>query len=246
MDVKLSSYNESLVVAPNEEAGVKILLEKLTAQVVDGDSRLLCSIAIPGGGSPRLLLSKAAESIVARPSDWKRAHFFLTDERCVPPGHRDSNFLQASELLYGPAGIEESNTHPINCADIPGEAAADYALDVLCTLGTNPRLDLAILGLGPDGHTASLFPRTELHVEQSRTAGWCFVPKLKSWRVTLTAEFLRRSGSMFVIAWGAGKAEAVRAALSGESSAEELPVLGLRPHRGHLTWLIDEAAASLL
>jgi 6-phosphogluconolactonase len=246
MNSRLADYNESLVVAPNQEVGASTLLDKLTELVIDGDSRLMCSVAIPGGESPRLFLSKAAQTVIARPTDWNRVHFFLTDERCVPPGHPDSNFLQGSELLFKPAGIGEQNTHRINCEDIPGEAAADYARDILCTLGQNPKLDLAILGMGSDGHTASLFPDTDLRVEQSGTVGWCFVPRLKSWRVTLTADFLRSSGSMVVIAWGVGKAEAVRQALSGDSSPQQLPVLGLRPHRGHLTWIIDEQAASLL
>lgn len=245
-DTTSDSHSERLIVAPDEDAGAGMLMEHLSEAMRSGSSSQLFSVIIPGGRGPRLFFSKAVQSVKTKPAQWKRIHFLFSDERCVAPEDPQSNFRQASDLLFKPAGIADCNVHRIRGEDIPSEAAAAYAADITCTLGPNPKPDFTILGLGDDGHTASLFPGTELHVQNHDVAGWCHVPKLNSWRVTLTAEFLRRSGTIYVIAWGEGKAEAVKKALSGKSTSRELPVLGLRPHRGRLTWLLDEGAASLL
>ena len=218
------------------------------------NARGLFSIALAGGSTPKrlyaLLASEQDNSWRAR-FPWKETHFFWGDERHVPPDHADSNYRMAFETMLSKVPVSPSQVHRIEGENPDtGRAALAYEEDLLSYFriggGALPRFDLALLGLGPDGHTASLFPGTEAVDEMSRLAVAVWVPKFQSWRITLTAPLLNHAANVLFLVSGKDKAEALRAVLQGEFQPPRYPAQLIRPEQGNLIWLADGSAASLL
>jgi 6-phosphogluconolactonase len=200
------------------------------------------AIALSGGSTPRNLFTLiAANASTSLP--WDKTFFFWGDERHVPPTNEESNYRMADESLLSKVPIP-----PANIFRVPAEDSDAQTLRKFFAVpdGEFPRFDLILLGMGPDGHTASLFPETEALKEKSRwfVANW--VEKLNTHRLTLTLPVLNAARRVVFLVGGTDKATALHEVLEGSAPAEKYPSKFVKPHKGTLLWLIDRAAASEL
>lgn len=199
-------------------------------------------ISLSGGGTPQPLFKLLATEF-AQKLPWDKVQVLFTDERCVPPDHHDSNFGMACRLLLDHVPLPYENIHRMAGEKDPHVAAAEYDQRLQQQFGAGP--DLVILGVGEEGHTASLFPHTTALAEKSRACVANHVPKLDAWRLTMTASYINRAFEVLVLANGKGKAPAVRAALEGLASPTECPIRLIEPASGRLVWLLDAEAAGM-
>lgn len=200
--------------------------------------------ALAGGSTPRRAYALLAEAPFAAAVPWERVHLFWGDERCVPPGHPRSNFRMACEALLERVPVPAGNVHRIRGELGAVRAAAAYERELRGFFGDGvPRLDLVHLGMGGDGHTASLFPFADALLERRRTA----VPALHGGepRVTLTLPVLDAAARVEFLVTGADKAERVRQALRGALDPLRIPAQLVRP-AGGAAWILDGASASRL
>jgi 6-phosphogluconolactonase len=209
-------------------------------------------IAISGGATPR-----AAFELLADPSQpwrlrmpWERLELYWVDERCVPPGHADSNYRMTREALLDRVPLRLAQIHRMEGELEPEAAAARYESELRNTFrlegAESPRFDLVSLGLGSDGHTASLFPYTQAIHEMSRLVAANQVPQSDAWRITLTWPVINHARSVFFLVSGEDKAAILRQVLTGPRDPERLPSQLIWPSSGILTFILDKAAASLL
>jgi 6-phosphogluconolactonase len=220
------------------------------------------TVALSGGSTPKAAYSRLAnwesrvtshESRVAS-DEWRRFHVLWGDERSVPPDDPRSNYRMAKEALLRRVPIPAENVHRIRGEDQPEKAAADYERELRALWVTNS-LDLVLLGLGEDGHTASLFPGQPAVHETNR---WVLaVPgpprspltahrSPDIWRVTLTPPIINAARNVAFVVSGASKAAPLRQVLEGPFTPDLLPAQAIRPVHGRLTWMTDEAAAGEL
>ena len=205
------------------------------------------SLVLSGGSTPRLLYELLAQEPYAPRLDWAKVEVFFADERCVPPDHPDSNYRLARETLLGQVPIPGDNVYRIRGEIEPEEAAKEYGLMLKEKFGDGGP-DLILLGMGEDGHTASLFPGTEALSETKHRAVANYVERSttgKSWRVTMTAPFINRARNVIILVTGANKAGRVSEVLEGPREPQRLPVQLVAPTSGMLTWLLDAAAAGM-
>jgi 6-phosphogluconolactonase len=198
-------------------------------------------VALAGGSTPKGLYQKLATTPYGEQIDWARLHIFFGDERCVAATHDDSNFKMARLAMLDHLPIPAENVHrmPTESGDA-AEVASRYEATIKLVMEDKP-FDLVLLGLGPDGHIASLFPETPaLEVTDTLTAS-LFVEKFQSWRVTLTYPVINSARQVIVFIAGESKAEIVRDITS--ESVSGLPVQRLAP-TGDYYWFMDEAAAA--
>jgi 6-phosphogluconolactonase len=185
-----------------------------------------------------------------QPIAWPYVHVFWGDERCVPPVHMDSNYRMANEALLSHVPIPPENVHRIHAELAPLEAAYNYEREFRETFALSsdgvPCFDLAFLGMGPDGHTASLFPGTTGVQETKRLVVAHYVEKLTSWRVTLTAKVFSAAAQVAFLVAGADKAATLKDVLEGPLQPDRLPSQLIQPAPENLQWFVDEAAASAL
>jgi 6-phosphogluconolactonase len=207
--------------------------------------------ALSGGSTPRVLFALLAGETYRGELDWDKTLVFWSDERCVFPEHADSNYRLAHDTLLSKVPIPAANVHRARGEINPEQAALEYEQSVRrevkepTEVGT-PSFDLILLGMGPDGHTASLFPGTPAIRERTKLVVANFVPKLNAHRITFTPPLINAaSNAMFLVA-GADKADALRAVLEGEYKPDALPAQAVKPDKGRLTWLVDRAAAAKL
>jgi 6-phosphogluconolactonase len=206
--------------------------------------------ALSGGSTPRRLFQLLAAEPFAGLIPWNCVHFFWGDERNVPPGDPESNYSMARESLLSHVPVPPANIHRIPTGDGTAVEAADLYERVLReSLPVDhglPRLDYALLGLGANGHTASLFPnRSTLH-ERQRLVIADHVDEVNSWRVTLTAPVLNNAAQITFLVIGEDKASIVEQVLVGPRNSEATPAQLIAPAHGTLTWILDEAAAGQL
>jgi 6-phosphogluconolactonase len=200
------------------------------------------TVALPGGS----VATTFFPGLAPLPVDWSAVDFFWGDERAVPPEHPDSNYGLARSLWLDPAGVPAERVHRMraDAPDLDG-AAADYAAGLERVAGRPPRLDLVLLGVGPDGHVCSLFPGHPLLEERARpVAGVEDSPKPPPRRMTLTLPVLTAAELVVVVALGAGKAEIIRSAL--EDAQSRLPVALVAQQARETLFLLDADAAGLL
>lgn len=205
--------------------------------------------ALSGGATPRGLYEAMARAEWSSRLDWKAATFLFGDERCVAPDHRDSNFGMARAALFEPLGIPESRIMRMRGEDPdPERAAREYEATLRreCPVVDQwPKLDLVSLGLGEDGHVASLFPATEALVEQRRWVVPSRAPAGGVPRLTLTLGVINRASVILFLVTGAAKAGVVRAVLEPRTEGERLlPAARVTPRGGRVVWLLDGAAAA--
>lgn len=194
------------------------------------------TVALSGGSTPKALYQLLAESFQTQ-VPWSRTHFFWSDERHVPPDHPDSNYRMTNEAMLSHVPVPEGNVHRIHGENPDAaEAAREYEQTV-------QQLDLILLGLGPDGHTASIFPGSEVLHETARLVAAPWVEKLNTYRITMTLPLLNSGASVLFLVSGAEKAEIVKEVIEGP---RKYPAQFVQPANGQLLWMLDEDAASFL
>jgi 6-phosphogluconolactonase len=206
------------------------------------------TVALSGGSTPKAMFQALAEKPFADALPWRSSYFFWGDERCVPPDHADSNYRMANDTLLSKVPIPRENIFRIPAEDGDHKRAAANYSETLRTFFAEerPSLNLIFLGMGPDGHTASLFPGTTALCANDRIAVANYVDKLQSWRITLTADTINRARNIIFLVAGADKAPALKEVIEGERNPEQYPSQLIEASHGALLWMVDEAAAKLL
>jgi 6-phosphogluconolactonase len=203
------------------------------------------SAALSGGSTPKSLYSLLATAEFSRRILWSQVHLFWGDERCVAPDHAESNFRMVREALVSKIDIPAANIHRMTGEKEPQIAAADYEeqLKQFFHLDNDalPQFDLVLLGLGEDGHTASLFPSSPALNETRRLVATAYVEQLQAHRLTLTLPVINNAAQITFLIAGQSKSVVVGQILAGENS--NLPAARIQPVTGRLTWLITQDAA---
>jgi 6-phosphogluconolactonase len=229
---------------------LRVEAERVVAQASDCVARrgrfLIC---LAGGATPKPLYEILSSDSFARRIEWPRVHVFWGDERCVSPDHSASNYRMAREALLDQVPLPPTNIHRIRGEDEPSAAAAAYEELLRDFFGTRetaatPSFDLVLLGMGPDGHTASLFPGSAAAQEMRRWVVATRGPEPESWRVSLTTVLINAAENVTFLISGSNKAERLKEVLEGPPDL--LPAQRIRPTQGSLHWMIDEAAAARL
>jgi len=210
------------------------------------------TIALSGGSTPKVVYALLAENAALRNSlPWNKMKVFFGDERHVGPGHADSNFQMASDAMLSKVPLQPKQIHRIK-GEYPdaAQAAIEYEATIQREFGLKdgefPRFDLVLLGMGSEGHTLSLFPGTKALRETQRMVTRNWVGKLYTERITLTAPAANNAENIIFIIAGADKACALKAVLEGPHEPEQLPAQMIQPSNGTLSWLVDQAAGSML
>ena len=206
--------------------------------------------ALSGGRTPVELYSLLARESFESRIPWAHVYLFWADERCVPPDHEESNYGMARELLLDHVPIPPANVHRMHGEMDPVDAAARYEEGLrqfFASAGDAfPAFDLVLLGLGEDGHTASLFPGTRAVKETVRWVLGYHVDAQKGWRITLTPPVINAAREVVFIVAGGGKASVLRDVLEGPNRPDVLPAQIVRPGGGEPLWMVDRNAAALL
>lgn len=240
------------------DAAARLFVEEARAAIA---ARGVFRVALAGGSTPRALyqrLARLADPSLTADVDWTRVHLFFGDERFVPSTDPDSNYRMVKETGLAGGTVPEAQVHrvPTELGD-PQITADRYAETLREQFGLPssqpgaadeawPRFDLVLLGMGEDGHTASLFPGTDVLHETTRIVAAVWVERLHTWRVTLTAPVLNHAHRVALLVSGAGKAPMLANVLEGPWQPEQWPVQGIRPGGHSPIWLVDTAATAQL
>jgi 6-phosphogluconolactonase len=235
------------------EAAAQLFVEQATRAVRERgweSEGARFTVALSGGHTPQRTYELLAQPPLSdrnprQEVPWQQVHVFWGDERCVPLDDPQSNARMTREALLDHVPIPDAQVHPIRCAQDPEQAAEDYAADLRAHLGSQ-HFDLIFLGLGENGHTASLFPGTDVLEEQSRWTRAVYVAEQDMWRVTLTAPLINEAAVIAFLVTGASKAEVVHRVLEGPYQPQHLPAQLIQPVNGIVYYLLDAEAASKL
>jgi 6-phosphogluconolactonase len=207
-------------------------------------------VALSGGHTPIALHHLLSASPYRERVAWERVQFYWGDDRCVSPDDEQSNYRMARETLLDPLGIPAEQIHRMRTELPPAEAADQYEQELRATFnlaeGALPRFDFNLLGMGPDGHTASLFPHTAALLETERLVVANEVPQMNTTRITLTAPAINASATIVFLIAGGDKADALATVLRGPVNPEEYPSQLITPTNGELLYLLDRDAAAKL
>ncbi len=207
------------------------------------------TLALAGGSTPKALYRLLSSEEYRGKLPWHKIHLFFGDERSVPQDHPDSNYRMVRETLLSAIDIPAENVHPIR-GELGEAGAADYEKRLRMSFSVEgpefPCFDLLLLGMGDDGHTASLFPGTPALDEEKAWAIQVYVEKLKSMRITLTPPVINNAAEILLLVSGDEKAPALKEVLEGTFNPALYPAQLLRRAKGNITWLVDEAAGRLL
>lgn len=230
---------------PGETAAAccRKILDLLKEQLANRDR---AALAISGGSTPKLLFAEMAKSGF----DWTRVHLFFVDERCVPPLDDQSNYKLAKENFLGPAAFPQHNVHRIQ-GELDPESAARLYIDEIRNFfavapGEVPRFDIIHQGIGPDAHTASLFPGQPLIDDREKLVAAVYASQFQQWRVTLLPAVLLAARNSILLVAGADKAEALRSVLQEPYDPGKYPAQIMTRSEGNVVWFADKAAAGLL
>jgi 6-phosphogluconolactonase len=212
-------------------------------------------IALAGGGTPRALYERLARPPWATRIDWARVHVCFGDERAVPPDDPASNYRMAREALLAHVLVPATYVHRLHGEDQPQAAAAAYERELRALLATpsgpprtaaGARFDLVLLGMGDNGHTASLFPHRPTVRERTRWVAADYVPEVSMWRLTLTPVVLDAAAAVVFLVVGGAKAAMLARVLDGPRDPDALPAQVVAPSAGSVEWLVDAAAGARL
>jgi 6-phosphogluconolactonase len=226
------------------------LAEAAARQIVEAareavDARGLFSIALSGGSTPRDLHLKLASPPFRDEIQWDKVHVFFGDERWVPPDDPQSNYHLAEETLLGQVPIPRDHIHRMRGELPPEEAAQQYEQELKEFFKSEPpRLDVILLGMGDNGHCASLFPGLKAVHEQQRWVVAEYVAEAGMWRITLTPVVINLARRVIFLVAGKGKASMLKRVLEGPYLPDVLPAQIVRPSPGEAEWLVDAAAAA--
>ena len=249
----MQSKNRKIQIVENGEAVSRIAAEMMFNLVLQKlKSKETFAVALSGGTTPKNMFAILANDETLREKmPWDKVHFFWGDERHVPPDHVDNNYRMANETMLSRVPVPPENIHRIRSENADAGKAAEEYEQVLrdyfkLNPGEFPVFDCVFLGMGPDGHTASLFPETMALRERKRLVVSNYVDKFKSYRITLTAPVLNNADMVIFLVSGKEKAEPLRIVLEGEKQTNQFPSQLVEPTHGKLIWLVDNAAASRL
>lgn len=225
------------------------LLIRLAREKAADNQRL--SVALSGGSTPRTMFEMLAGEELRAQVPWDTVDLFWGDERCVPPDHKDSNYRMTREALLEKAPIPPEHVYRIPADEKdPARGAALYEQTLRDYFGLKPgelpRFDLIYLGMGDDGHTASLFPGTKALAEEKSVVTKNYVDKFQSYRITLTAPAINNGRLIAFLIAGAGKADRLHEVIEGPRDPDRLPSQRIKPRDGKLVYIVDEAAAARL
>lgn len=205
--------------------------------------------ALSGGSTPQALYQRLALTPYREQVDWAHTHFFWGDERCVPPEDLENTYRQVHDILLAHVPVQPGNIHRIR-SDLPPEAAAEDYARVLMEHAMPPlewpRFDLVLLGLGSDGHTASIFPGSDPNPASAMLAVTGEYQDRPAQRVTMTPPVFNSARRILFLVSGEGKSAILADVLNDEANPERLPAQRIRPLDGQLIWMVDQAAASRL
>ena len=228
------------------EAAASFFIETASIAI---QNKGLFNVVLSGGGTPQPLFEYLAENQSADFLDWARIHFFWGDERTVGPSDPQSNYRQANRTLLQKRMIQPRNIHRIEGELDPSQAAALYQKEIVNWIhGSPPSFDLIFLGMGEDGHTASLFPGSKVvsYPADFDLVAANHVPQLETWRITLTPKLINAANKIIFLVSGENKASILKQVLEGPYQPEVFPAQLIRPQNGKLIWLIEQGSASLL
>lgn len=222
-------------------AAAELFAQKAIAAVADHGR---CTVLLAGGETPRRAYELLAEEPLASRIPWPQVHVFWGDERCLPAGDPRRNEVMAGQALLDRVPLDPAHLHPIRCHPAPEQAATAYEVELRQFFGRNPpRFDLVLLGLGSDGHTASLLPASSALAAQHEWTAVTRRPEESFSRVTLTAPLLNQAAMAVFLVSGSNKAKTLQAVLTGQQPP--LPAQLIVPQQGQVLWLVDREAASL-
>ncbi|MBI1425292.1 MAG: 6-phosphogluconolactonase [Gammaproteobacteria bacterium] len=236
-------HDQRILVVPDMTALSQVVTQRIVTLAAAAIARHgAFHIALSGGSTPRHIHQTLSAAENRQHVQWDKVHIYFGDERNVPHDHPDSNYRMAMETLLMHVPVPPSQIHPIptGCDDM--QACADRYADELSYLPQRdgrPCFDLILLGMGEDGHTASLFPHTDILAEQKRNVAAVFVPRLNTWRVSLTYPVIDRADAVMILVSGAAKAKVLFEVF--HEPAHAYPIQGLR--NKHVEWCVDIAAA---
>ena len=238
--------NESLIV------GAADLIVESAARAIAARGRF--TLALSGGNTPRPVYARLATEGYRDRIDWSKVLIFFGDERCVPPDNPGSNYLMVRTALLDQVPIPPGNVYRIRGEDAPEKAAADYTDALQHTFGGDSAIggpppegfDLILLGMGDNGHTASLFPGLAAVTERARWVMAQYVEVVDMWRVTMTPVIINAARQVVFLVSGANKAEMLQRVLEGPYEPVVLPSQVVKPVSGELRWLLDQPAAAKL
>ncbi|MHB8644283.1 MAG: 6-phosphogluconolactonase [Thermomicrobiales bacterium] len=247
----MSEEHRDIMVLPDLDAVSQEAARRFVAIANDAVTRTnRCTVALAGGSTPERLYRLLASEMYRDAIPWASLYLFFGDERCVPPDDRESNYRMAREAMLDHVPVLPAQVFRMEGERDPHSAAVTYDAtigDVFgLTPGRVPHFDLILLGMGPDGHTASLFPQTDGLQVIERLATANYVPKFDSWRLTLTYPVLDAAMQVLFLVGGAEKADAVQHVLEGPFDPSEYPAQGVRTPEGTVSFLLDAAAAGKL
>ncbi|MCB2209484.1 6-phosphogluconolactonase [bacterium] len=238
-DIQVVSSNEAFI---NEAA------KHFTAAAqdsIEGGGRF--SVSLSGGGTPKPVYAALAEQPYRDLINWEKVDLFWGDERHVPPTDPDSNYRMVNEVLLDRVPIPEENVYRVPAEMEVRMAAFSYEETLRDYFkGDWPLFDFVFLGMGADGHTASLFPHSAGLNEEQRWFIANYAPDRETWRLTLSKNAINAARRILVLVKGEGKAERLKDVLTGPTQPESMPIQLVHPEAGEMRWLVDEAAAQLL
>jgi 6-phosphogluconolactonase len=203
-------------------------------------------VALSGGNTPRAGYELLAQAPLRDEISWQNVFIYFGDERCVPPTDDRSNYAMAKHAFLDAVGIPKANVHRIVGEIDPGHAANEYASLLRAVFGNDPHLDLVLLGIGPDGHTASLFPGSSPEIDDDALVRAVYAQSQEMWRVTITPKVINSARTVAFAVEGTDKAEILPTIYRGPFDPVKYPAQIVAPDPGQLIWLVDDAAAALL
>ena len=237
----------NLVISPDRDGfvgGAADFITVLVEEAVAENGHF--TIALAGGGTPRPVYALLATAVYANRIPWDKVYIFFGDERCVPPEDARSNFRMAREVMLDQVPLPSDNIYRIRGEDDPAQAALAYEQEIqrFFRSAALPVFDLICLGMGDNGHTASLFPGTAALRERTRWVVPQYVEVMSTWRVTFTTPLINAARNVAFLVEGEGKAEMLWRVLKGPYDPDVLPSQLIQPVNGRLHWLVDATAGA--
>ena len=238
----------NILVFPSPEALAEHAAERIAGIMKNSvRERGVCSITLSGGESPLQIYRILGSDRFKDGIPWEAVHVFFGDERMVPPDNPQSNYGAARRELFSRISLPEKNIHRLRGELPPEEAVRLYRDELFSEFHERiPRFDCILLGVGEEGHTASLFPGSDLLREGEHPFAAAFIAKLNAWRATITVPVINRGRDVLFIVSGSRKAVIVNRILELDRPSSEFPASYVRPERGTLTWMLDAGAAGMI
>jgi 6-phosphogluconolactonase len=242
MDPEIKVFKTPLELAENLAARISSVIEENRS---GGNNNF---IAISGGNTPKTLFSVLAEEYKDR-LNWEKIHFFWVDERCVPPEDQESNYGMTKKYLFDKIEIPDENIHRIRGENIPEKEADRYSAEIdeyIRYKNKLPNFDLIILGMGTDGHTASIFPNQLQLLNSEDVCAIGIHPQSGQKRVTLTGRVINNADNVFFMITGEDKAKIVSDIVKKNKGFERYPAGNINPFHGKYEWFLDTSASNML